>query len=208
VMAFCDSGYDELAARGRERRGKGRPLTYDGDRSTPSTAAPRGCCAAPLLLESAKVGSGLDLRDEDEPGFWSRTATTTVRPWLGSATGATDVAGHEPSAPSGTPRVGPRPRSRRLGRPPSGPARGRPAHGRGRLSGRAQLLDRLGARRRWRSPSSNSRTVSLSVSWARSSTVTASRSAARSAATSSGTGRETPRCCSSPAVPASCHRYR
>ena len=79
-----------------------------------------------------------------------------------------------------------------LARAPRRPARRRPAHRRGRLPGPAQLLDRVGARRRrWRSPSSGWTTArSRRTSSTRRASGDRSRCAGRSAATSSGTATE------------------
>ena len=49
--------------------GPGSP-TNTGERSNPSTAARRGCWSRhPYFWRSARVRD-LELRDDDEPGFW------------------------------------------------------------------------------------------------------------------------------------------
>ena len=91
--------------------------------------------------------------------------------------------------------------------PPRRPAPGRPAHRRGRLPGRALLLDRLGAGRAGRDHGGAARRrrgLPLPDRGA-ARRATSSSCAARSAATSSGSaGRTAARCCWSPAARASC----
>src|SRR2546430_14676358 len=82
--------------------------------------------------------------------FRSQTATTTTATHgRNSATRATELAarGARRGRRRDTPRQDDRLRRARLARPPRRPARRRSVDGRGRLSGGAKLLDRLGARR-------------------------------------------------------------
>ena len=102
--------------------------------------------------------------EEREVGAWARASRATTSRASGRATGTTTTAIHGESSGTGAtdlaardrgrarrrdaPRQEHRPRRPGLAGASGGPARRCPAHGRGRVPGAAQLLDRIGARGR------------------------------------------------------------
>ncbi len=148
--------HDEPSARGRPRReGVGRLLVTTASRSTPSTAGRRGCSSRTCTSGRARSGYGAsDWPRRTSPASGNRTATTSTATRGGnSGTGATDLAsgGGRRGRSRDAARQDASSRRSRLARPPARAARRRPADGRGRLPGTAQLLDRLPARRGARS---------------------------------------------------------
>ena len=179
-------GVDRLSLRRRAARGRARR----------AGAAAR---PAPVLLEERQVGArprASATRTSRASGSPTGTTTTGTH-GESSATGGTSAAAarladrDDPRAPA---RDGARgdagARGGRLAGPPGRPARRPPAHRRGRLPGRALLLDRLRARgRRPRAHGrADRRRRGLPVPDRRGpARATSSSCAARSAATSSGT---------------------
>ena len=152
--------HDEHAAGGPHRRqGVGRAHVR-GRAARPRARRPRAPARpAPVLLEERQVGARADAHAGGRAGLLGgRAATTTsATPGESSATGATDVAvararadrlAHRRRAradPRDGARLHDRLRRARLARPPRRPARRRAPHRRGRLPGRALLLDRVRA---------------------------------------------------------------
>src|SRR6516164_3156470 len=123
----------------------------EASRSSPSTAAPRACSSR--TTTSGRAPSGYGAYGSSRPTSLAsgrQTATTTTETHgRNSATRETDLAarGARRRRRRDTPRQDDRLRRTRLARPPRRPARRCPVDGRGRLSSRAKLLDRVGARR-------------------------------------------------------------
>ena len=152
VVAFCDGGYTtNLPLEDVHRReGVGRLLV----RRRAARPGARGACAAPrpapVLLEEREVGAGPPIgRDRRARLLGTERLPPLRRPLAGTA-----VLGRLTWLPVEAVEVVPRRRASdassrrsRLARPPARAARRRPADGRGRLPGTAQLLDRLPARR-------------------------------------------------------------
>src|SRR4051812_38788218 len=157
ILAFSDGGYSANLPLADVSDGKaGVAYEFEDEPLAPEHGGPaRLLVPRHYFWTSAKWLSGIELRPDDEPGFWERYGYHNYGdPWKEERTRATDLA----AGPRGRARPGERPhhepcaRPARPARPPRGPARGRAAHGRRRLPGPAQLLDRLGARRRPRDP--------------------------------------------------------
>ena len=196
VVAYCDGGYTTNLPL--EDVTGGKAWVAFGYRRRAARARARraraAAGAAPVLLEEREVGArAAPGAARTSPASGRATATTTTATHgSSSATAATDLAGRRGRRVDrgDAARAQHRPRRAGLAGSPGRPARRRPAHGRGRLPGAAQLLDRVraGRRRARRSPSSGwrrarcRRTSSTSCGPA-----TSSSCAGRSAATSSGT---------------------
>ena len=147
--------HDEPAAGGRDGRQGVGGVRVRRRRSSPSTAAPRDCSSRTSTSGRARSGcAGCELRAEDEPGFWEGSATTTTAiHGASSATRATELAARRRRRLGRRDAAGQDDHARRsrLARAPRRSARRHEAHRRGRLSGAAQLLDRVRARGRARS---------------------------------------------------------
>ena len=131
----------------------GSRSTTTASRSSPSTAGPARLLVPHLYFwKSAKWVRGIELRDDDEPGFWEGYGYHNYGdPWKEQRYRATDLAAGDACVEL----VDETARTQsivldaaRLAGPPRRPARRRAPHGRGRLPGAAQLLDRVGARGR------------------------------------------------------------
>jgi DMSO/TMAO reductase YedYZ molybdopterin-dependent catalytic subunit len=85
VMAFCDGGYTTNLPLEDVTDGKAWvAYTYDGEPLDPEHGGPARLLVPHLYFwKSAKWVRGLDLRDEDEPGFWeSNGYHLRGDPWL------------------------------------------------------------------------------------------------------------------------------
>ena len=128
-----------------------------GRRSIPSTAGRPGCWCRTCTSGRAPSGcapSSCATTTIPNSGRATATTTTAIR-GRNSATPATDLAGRagRRAGRRDPERAQHRAGGPRLGRPPARPARRRAPHGRGRLPGPAQLLDRHPGRRTSGSPS-------------------------------------------------------
>ena len=158
--------HDEPAARGRHRRqGVGRVRVRR--RAARSRARRPGAAArsAPLLLEERQVGARPRAARRRRARLLGVERLPQLRrPVAGAAVlQATELAardGRRGGRAGDAARADARPRRAGLAGPPRRPARRRPADRRGRLPGRARVLDRVGARAsRSSSPSSCSTTA-------------------------------------------------
>ena len=84
-MAFCDGGYTTNLPLEDVTDGKAWvAYVYDGEPLDPEHGGPARLLVPHLYFwKSAKWVRGLDLRDEDEPGFWeSNGYHLRGDPWL------------------------------------------------------------------------------------------------------------------------------
>ena len=151
MTAFCDGGYTtNLPARGRHRRqGVDRvSLRRRAARSGARRSGP-AARAAPLFLEEREMGSGPPARRRGRAGLLGVARLPRVRRSLAGTAVLGRLTWRARRGCRGrrrdTPRQDDRPRRARLARASGRPTRRRPSHGRGRLPGPAELLDRLGA---------------------------------------------------------------
>ena len=149
VLAYCDGGYTTNLPLADVTGGRAWvAFGYDGEPLEPEHGGPARLLVPHLYFwKSAKWVRGLQLLDADEPGFWETLRLQHVR---GSMAG-TAVRGRltwqvadVDEVVDETPEVRTIRWRCRSGRPPGRAAPGRPADRRGRLPGRALLLDRLG----------------------------------------------------------------
>ena len=217
-VAFCDGGYTTNLPLEDVTGGKAWvAFGYDGEPLEPEHGGPARLLVPHLYFwKSAKWVRGLELRDDDEPGFWESRLPRLRRPVARAA-----LLGRLSAAPPRwrvatvaevVARDAARTKTLVLDVPGwpghrAGPARRRPPDGRGRLPGAAQLLDRVARRRTARSSSRSSgwTTARCRRTWSTSSRRRPAR-AARADRRLLRLGRPTTagRCCWSPAAPASC----
>ena len=100
MLAFCDGGYTTNLPLEDVTGGKAWvAFAYDGEPLDPEHGGPARLLVPHLYFwKSAKWVRGLELRDEDEPGFWEnvRLPHTTETRGGSSATPATDLAASRP----------------------------------------------------------------------------------------------------------------
>src|SRR5580700_3403585 len=151
-MAYSDGGYTTNLPLEDVTGGKAWVVfAYAGQPLAPEHGGPaRMLVPQHYFWKSAKWVRASCSSRPTSPASGRQTATTiTETHGRNSATRETDLAARR--ARQGrrrdTPRQDDRLRRARLARPPRRPARRRSVDGRGRLSGGAKLLDRLGARR-------------------------------------------------------------
>ena len=85
VLAFCDGGYTTNLPIADVTGGKAWvAFGYDGDPLEPEHGGPARLLVPHLYFwKSAKWVRGLELRDDDEPGFWERYGYHNYGdPWL------------------------------------------------------------------------------------------------------------------------------
>ena len=212
VLAYCDGGYTTNLPLEDVTGGKAWiAFGYDGEPLDPEHGGPARLLVPHLYFwKSAKWVRGIELRLDDQPGFWESSATTTTAiRGASSATPAIELAARHRRRAAGRDRPDGQHRARRarVAGAPGRPARRRAADRRGRLPGAAQLLDRLGTG--GRAPGADGRAAGrrrgVLVPGRRAARRATSWSCAgRSAATSSGRRRSAGRCCWWPAAPGSC----
>ena len=153
VIACSDGGYTTNLPLEDLTGGKAWiAFAYDGEPLEPEHGGPARLLVPHLYFwKSAKWVRGLELRDDDEPGFWEGYGYHNYGdPWREQRYCGRLNWQLARSSSSSTRRRGQEHRARRarVARSPGGPTRRRPADRRGRLPGAAQLLDRIGARGR------------------------------------------------------------
>ena len=157
VVAFSDGGYTTNLPLEDVTGGKAWvAFGYDGEPLEPEHGGPARLLVPHLYFwKSAKWVRGLQSARGGRAGLLGGLRLPQLRRPMARAAvrgRLTWQLAEVVESIEETPRVT-QPRAARPGvdRPPGGPARRRPADGRGRLPGAAQLLDRLGARGRSRS---------------------------------------------------------
>ena len=71
ILAFCDGGYTTNLPLEDVTDGKAWiAFAYDGEPLDPEHGGRPGCSCRICTSGRARSGCGLELRDDDEPGFW------------------------------------------------------------------------------------------------------------------------------------------
>ena len=158
VVAYSDGGYTTNLPLEDVTGGKAWvAFGYDGAPLAPEHGGPARLLVPHLYFwKSAKWVRGLRLRAGGRAGLLGGLRLPQLRRPVARAALqrrlSWQVAEVVESVAETRARPQHGPEGARLGGPPGGSARRRPAHGRGRLPGGAQLLDRVGARRRHAGP--------------------------------------------------------